>query len=318
MSTALVAGGGGFIGSHLCENLLASGRRVIAVDNFLTGRAENVAHLEGAAGFRLIEQDVSDRFSLDEPLDAVFHLASPASPRDFDKIPEQIMWVNALGTRNLCDLAQENKASFLFASTSEVYGDPLEHPQRETYFGNVNPTGPRSPYDEGKRFGEALVMMRRRVNSLNARMVRIFNTYGPRMREGDGRMSIEFVMQAIRGQPLSVVGDGSQTRSLCFVTDMAEGISRAMYRPDTEGQIFNLGNPAEHSVIEFAEMIREIAGSTSEIQHLPARPDDPRRRRPNIDRATAILDWRPKITPADGLRRTVDWYRERLALAEPK
>ena len=316
MKTALVAGGSGFIGSHLCDNLLGSGRRVIAVDSFLTGRPENVGHLDGCAAFRLIRHDVSEPLDLDEPIEAVFHLASPASPADFDKLPEQIMWVNALGTRNLCDLAQRQGARFLFASTSEVYGDPLEHPQSERYFGNVNPIGPRSPYDEGKRFGEALVMMRRRTRDLDARIVRIFNTYGPRMRQGDGRMSIQFVTQALRGEPLTIVGDGSQTRSLCFVTDMAEGIVRAMYKPHTDGQVFNLGNPIEHTVVDFADMIRDIAGSASEISRLPSRPDDPQRRRPNIDRAVEVLGWQPKVPPADGLIRTVDWYREQLALAE--
>ena len=317
MNTALVAGGAGFIGSHLCDLLLASGRRVIAVDSFLTGRPENVAHLAGRPDFRLVEHDVCEPVDVGEPVDAVFHLASPASPTDFDRIPEEIMWVNALGTRNLCDLAQRYGARLLLASTSEIYGDPLEHPQRETYFGNVNPIGPRSPYDESKRFGESLVMMRRRTQGLDARVVRIFNTYGPRMRVGDGRMSIEFVTRALRGEPLTVVGDGSQTRSLCFVTDMAKGIARAMYRSNTDGQVFNLGNPSEHSVTEFAELIRDIADSSSEIHHVPARPDDPQRRRPDIDRAREVLDWRPLVTPADGLRRTVDWYREHLALAEP-
>lgn len=317
MNTALVAGGAGFIGSHLCDGLLASGRRVIAVDSFLTGRPENVAHLADNPDFRLIEHDVCEPLDVAEPVDAVFHLASPASPTDFGRIPEEIMWVNALGARNLCDLAQRDGARLLMASTSEIYGDPLEHPQRETYFGNVNPIGLRSPYDESKRFAEALVMMRRRMHGLNARVVRIFNTYGPRMRVGDGRMSIEFVTNALRGEPLTVVGDGSQTRSLCFVTDMAEGISRAMYRPATDGQVFNLGNPSEHSVAEYAEWIRDIADSSSEIRHVPARPDDPQRRRPDIGRARKVLDWQPAVAPADGLRRTVDWYREHLALAEP-
>lgn len=289
---------------------------MIAVDSFLTGRPENVAHLAGNPDFRLIEHDVCEPLDVAEPVDAVFHLASPASPTDFDRIPEEIMWVNALGARNLCDLAQRDGARLLLASTSEIYGDPLEHPQRETYFGNVNPIGLRSPYDESKRFAEALVMMRRRMHGLNARVVRIFNTYGPRMRVGDGRMSIEFVTNALRGEPLTVVGDGSQTRSLCFVTDMAEGISRAMYRPATDGQVFNLGNPSEHSVAEYADWIRDIADSSSEIRHAPARPDDPQRRRPDIGRARKVLGWQPQVAPADGLRRTVDWYREHLALAE--
>ena len=317
VNTALVAGGAGFIGSHLCDRLLASGRRVIAVDSFLTGRPENVAHLAERPEFQLIEHDVCEPLDVEGPVEAVFHLASPASPTDFDRIPEEIMWVNALGTRNLCDLAQRDGARLLLASTSEIYGDPLEHPQRESYFGNVNPIGPRSPYDESKRFAESLVMMRRRMHGLNARVVRIFNTYGPRMRVGDGRMSIEFVTNALRGEPLTVVGDGSQTRSLCFVTDMAAGISRAMFRPDTDGQVFNLGNPSEHSVAEYAELIRDIADSSSEIRHVPARPDDPQRRRPDIGRAQEVLDWQPQISPADGLRQTVDWYREHLALAEP-
>jgi len=310
---SLVAGGAGFLGSHLCDALLASGHEVVALDNFITGSRENLAHLGDHPRFTLIERDVTE--PLDLQADAVFHLASPASPQDFATLPEAIMWVNVLGTRNLCDVAQANRAPFLFASTSEIYGEPLVHPQVETYHGNVNPIGPRACYDESKRFGEALVMSRRRTHGLNARIVRIFNTFGPRMRLGDGRMSIEFIRRALGGQPLPIWGDGSKTRSLCYVSDLVAGIARAMFQPNTDGGVFNLGSPEEHSVAYYAKLIIELTGSPSTIEYNPARPDDPSQRRPDITRARTVLDWSPQISQREGLAKTIAWYRERHAFA---
>ncbi len=316
MSTALIAGGAGFVGSHLVDLLLRDGHRVIAVDNFITGSRQNLAHHAENPRFRLLEHDVTEPLVLEQPVDAVFHLASPASPVDFETLPEEIIWVNTLGTRYLCDLAQAHGATLLFTSTSEAYGDPLEHPQRETYFGNVNSIGPRAPYDESKRLGEALVMSRRRRAGLNGRIVRIFNSYGPRMRLADGRMSVAFVRQALRGAPLTIWGDGQATRSLCYVSDLVEGIRRAMFRPNTDGQVFNLGNADERTVAEYARLIIELVGSDSSIEHREARPDDPQRRRPDISRAREILGWAPEVSQRDGFARTIAWYREQVALGD--
>ena len=313
MAIALVAGGAGFLGSHLCDLLIADGHQVIAVDNFVTGSRENVAHLQGHERFRLIEHDVIE--PLNATADVLFHLASPASPRDFDTLPEEIMWANVIGTRNLCDLARANGAHLLFTSTSEIYGDPLVHPQVETYNGNVNPTGPRACYDEAKRFGETLVMSRRRTDKINARIVRIFNTYGPRMRLGDGRMSVEFIRRALDGEPLPISGDGTKTRSLCYVSDLVEGIKRAMFTPNTDGQVFNLGSPDEHTVEYYARLVIELAGSSSTVEYLPERPDDPSQRRPDTTRARTILDWTPTVSQREGLARTIAWYREQHAVA---
>ncbi len=318
MSTLLVAGGAGFIGSHLSDRLLADGHRVIAVDNFVTGSPANVAHLGEHPDFSLIEHDVTEPLRIEKPLDGVFHLASPASPKDFETLPEEIMWTNVLGTRNLSDLARAHDARLLFASTSEVYGDPGQHPQPETYFGNVNSLGPRAPYDEGKRFGETLVMSRRRTHGIDARIVRLFNTYGPRMRPGDGRMSVHFIQQALNGEPLTVWGDGRNTRSLCYVTDLVAGLDRAMFGAGTDGEVFNLGAAEEHSVQYFAQTIVELAQSDSEITYLESRPDDPARRRPDVSKAMRVLGWEPVVSLRDGLLRTIAWHREQRAVVESR
>jgi dTDP-glucose 4,6-dehydratase len=311
VTTALVTGAAGFLGSHLCERLLADGMRVIGVDNFLTGRRQNLASLDGRDAFRFVEHNVCEPLAVDEPLDHVLHFASPASPIDYLELPIQTLKVGALGTHNALGLARAKGARFMLASTSEVYGDPLEHPQRETYWGNVNPIGPRGVYDEAKRFAEAITMAYHRAHGLEVRIVRIFNTYGPRMRLGDGRVVPAFMEQALEGRPLSVFGDGGQTRSFCFVDDLVDGIVRLLLS-DVEGPV-NIGNPQELTILEFAETILAATGSTSEIVYEPLPEDDPKVRRPDITRARSELGWEPKVSLADGLARTVDYFRDEVA-----
>lgn len=309
----LVAGGAGFIGSHLVERLLNEGHEVICLDNFLTGRRANVAHLQGRPGFALLEHDIIEPLAELRDIEAVYHLASPASPPGYQRHPVETLRVNSEGTRHLLDVALANNAPFLFASTSEAYGDPLEHPQREEYRGNVSSTGPRSMYDEAKRFGEALVMAYVRDKGANARIVRIFNTYGPNSDPGDGRLVPNFISQALRGEPLTIYGDGSQTRSLCYVSDMVEGLRQCMASRAAVGQVINLGNPDEHTVLEFAEIIRELAGSMSEFVFTePAVGDDPQRRQPDINRARELLGWQPEVWLEEGLRRTIAYFRKEL------
>jgi nucleoside-diphosphate-sugar epimerase len=310
---ALVAGGAGFIGSHLCDRLLAEGASVVCVDNLLTGSRANVAHLVGDGRFSFVQHDVVR--PLDLEVDTVFHLASPASPnpaspKSYLAHPIATALVNSQGTHALLELARRNGARFLFASTSEVYGDPLEHPQRETYWGNVNPIGIRACYDESKRFGEALVQSYRRQYDLDIRLVRIFNTYGPRCDPADGRVVPNFASQALAGEPITVYGDGSQTRSLCYVSDLVDGIWRAMTTDGARGDVFNLGNPEEHTILEYARLIRELSDSSSEIVFRPLPQDDPTRRRPDISKAQAVLDWQPRVALREGLLRTIAWYRE--------
>jgi UDP-glucuronate decarboxylase len=310
-----VAGGAGFIGSHLCERLLAEGAEVLCVDNLITGARANVRHLVDNPRFEFVEHDVTE--PLDVTADAIFHLASPASPnpaspRSYIAHPVETALANSQGTHRLLDLALRNHARLLFASTSEVYGDPLEHPQRETYFGNVNPNGVRSCYDESKRFGEALAMSYRRKYGTDIRIVRIFNTYGPRCDPEDGRLVPNFVSQALVGTPITVYGDGSQTRSLCYVSDLVDGIYRMMTSDAASGEVINLGNPREHTVLEYAHLIRELCDSSSEIVHEPLPPDDPTRRQPDISKARAVLAWEPRVTLEDGLRQTIEWYRSVL------
>jgi dTDP-glucose 4,6-dehydratase len=310
---AVITGGAGFLGSHLCERLLAEGHRVTCVDNLLTGNRDNLAHLFDRPEFRFVEHDVSKPFEIDGPVDYVLHFASPASPIDYLELPIQTLKVGSLGTHNTLGLAKAKQARFLLASTSEVYGDPLVHPQPETYWGNVNPVGPRGVYDEAKRFAEAMAMAYHRTHGLSVRIVRIFNTYGPRMRLRDGRVVPAFVSQALNGEPMTVFGDGSQTRSFCFVLDLVEGIYRLLLS-DIETP-FNIGNPHEMTILEFAKTIREATGSRSEIVFKPLPEDDPKTRRPDITQARTRLGWEPKVGLAEGLESTIRYFRAALEKA---
>jgi dTDP-glucose 4,6-dehydratase len=303
----LVTGAAGFLGSHLCDRLLALTHTVIGMDNLITGNPANLVHLEGHPGFRLVRQDVTTFIDVPGPLDGVLHFASPASPIDYLEYPIPTLKVGALGTHNTLGLAKAKGARFLLASTSEVYGDPLVHPQPETYWGNVNPVGPRGVYDEAKRFAEAITMAYHRYHGLDTRIVRIFNTYGPRMRPNDGRVVSNFIAQALRGEPLTVYGDGSQTRSFCYVDDLIDGIVRMFERGTDEPT--NLGNPDEFTVRQLAERVLALTGSRSPIVERPLPVDDPRVRRPDISRARATLGWEPRVPLDEGLRRTIEYLR---------
>ena len=305
---ALVTGGAGFIGSHLCERLLAEGYQVVCVDNLLTGSPENVAHLEGP-DFERVEHDVTRHIDLPGSLEEVYHFASPASPADFERIPLQILAVGALGTRNCLGLARAKGARFMLASTSEVYGDPLVHPQQEEYRGNVNQVGIRGVYDEAKRYAEAMTMAYRRHHGLDTRIVRIFNTHGPRMRPDDGRMVPNFIQQALAGKSLTVYGDGSQTRSVQYVDDLVEGVFRLMR--SEEGRPVNIGNPVELSVREISSIILEISDGGGGVTYEPLPEDDPKQRCPDITRAREVLGWEPQVPAAEGLRRTFEWFASR-------
>ena len=311
MKRALVAGGAGLIGSHLCEHLLERGYEVIGVDNFLSSSHNNVVPLVDRSGFSFLEHDVLAPLPDLDNLDEIYHLASPASPVFFESLAEDIAMVNSVGTWQLLQHARQHDATFLLASTSEVYGDPEKHPQHETYSGNVNTVGPRAPYDESKRFAETLTYLAATRYGVDARIVRIFNTYGPRMRVDDGRAIVDFIGRALRGEPLVIFGDGSQTRSWCFVTDMALGIHRAMICDVEPAFPINLGNPGEMTVLRIAEMVIEMAGSDSTLEFAPLPPDDPVRRRPDIGRARDLLAWEPRVTIEDGLAATVAWYRDK-------
>ncbi|OGK94995.1 MAG: NAD-dependent dehydratase [Candidatus Rokubacteria bacterium RIFCSPHIGHO2_12_FULL_73_22] len=306
----LVTGGAGFIGSHLCEFLLGRGAEVICMDNFITGSVDNLATVGDRPGFRLVRHDVTEYIDVKGPLDWVLHLASPASPRDYLELPIQTLKVGALGTHNALGLAKAKQARFLLASTSEVYGDPLVHPQREDYWGNVNPVGPRGVYDEAKRFAEAMTMAYHRTHRVDTRIVRIFNSFGPRMRLDDGRAIPAFMTQAIRGAPLTVFGDGSQTRSLQYISDLIDGVWRLMLSSVSEP--INIGNPQEMTVLELAKRIILLAGSRSEIVFHPLPEDDPKVRQPDIGRARTLLGWEPRVDVDEGLRLTLDWFRARL------
>jgi dTDP-glucose 4,6-dehydratase len=302
-----VSGAAGFIASHLCERLLARGWEVIGLDNLVTGCADNLAHLAGHPRFRLIQHDVSTPLHLDDHVDHVLHFASPASPVDFPAMPIQIVKVGTLGTHNMLGLALANGARFLLASTSEVYGDPLVHPQPETYWGNVNPIGPRGCYDEAKRCAEAFTMAYHRAHGLDTRIMRIFNTFGPRMRLDDGRAIPNFFAQALRGEALTVYGDGSQTRSLCYVDDLVDGALAVLDGPDP--MPFNIGTQDEVTMLELADLVRRLSGSRSEIEFRPLPQDDPRQRRPDTTRAREVLGWAPRTSMEDGLRRTLEYFR---------
>jgi nucleoside-diphosphate-sugar epimerase len=318
--TALVSGGAGFIGSHLCERLIKDGYRVICVDNFLTGSKDNVSELMNNNRFLLVNADVTKRLPdviNDESIDFIFHLASPASPNAQSPIsymayPLETMDVNSVGTRRLLQLARKKKAKFLFASTSEVYGDPKVHPQTENYWGYVNPNGPRSCYDESKRFGEALTMVYVRKLGVNCRIVRIFNTYGPRMDIQDGRAIVNFIVQALQNKPITIYGKGKQTRSFCFVDDMVAGLKKAMFTAETKGEVFNIGNPDEYTILELAGKIKRAIKSESKITYQPLPPDDPSKRKPDITKAKKVLNWKPKVSFAQGLDKTIKFFREKL------
>jgi dTDP-glucose 4,6-dehydratase len=305
----LVTGGAGFLGSHLCDALIGRGDAIVCVDDLSTGRAENVRHLIGGPGFEFADADVSQGIDLRGPFDAVAHLASPASPPAYLQRPIETLAVGSRGTESALRLAEREQARFVLASTSEVYGDPEVHPQPEDYWGNVNPVGPRSVYDEAKRFSEALTTAYRTARGVNTGIVRIFNTYGPRMAAGDGRIVTNFVTQAMTGRPLTVYGDGRQTRSFCYVDDLIRGLV-AMIDSADRGPI-NLGNPEEFEVGAFASLVLSITGSASPITHLPLPAEDPTRRRPVIDRAAERLGWEPEISVEEGVRRMVDWFRSR-------
>jgi nucleoside-diphosphate-sugar epimerase len=311
----LVAGGAGFIGSHVCEALLEQGHDVVCVDNFLTGSSENVAHLEPRSGFELIRADVAD--VRDVAADVILHLASPASPIDYDRHPLETMRANALGTWRLLELAAARQARMVFTSTSEVYGDPLVHPQPETYWGNVDPIGPRSCYDESKRFAEALITAFRRKHGVHAAIVRLFNTYGPRMRMDDGRLIPELMASALANRPLTVHGTGEQTRSFCYISDLVRGILLVAHDPASDGEVLNIGNPHEVSILDVAERVRQLTGASSVIRFDDRRPGDPERRRPDIGRMQARYGWQPMVELSDGLRLTMEAFADKVQSNDP-
>jgi dTDP-glucose 4,6-dehydratase len=307
----VISGASGFIGSHMCDRLVSDGHAVIGLDNFLTGSERNIAHLRGNQAFQLIRHDITEPLAIDGPVDCVINMASPASPKDYLEYPVETLEVGSLGTRNMLHLALAKQARFLLTSTSECYGDPLVHPQVETYWGNVNPVGPRSCYDESKRFAEALTMAFHRKHGLPTNIARIFNTYGPRMKLNDGRVVPAFLDQALRGQPITVFGDGSQTRSFCYVSDMVEGLCRLMM--SDERYPVNLGNPQELTIGEFAERIVRLTRSASKITRLPLPEDDPKQRKPDISKADRVLGWVPKVPLEEGLQLTIAYFQQMQA-----
>ncbi|HSE52955.1 MAG TPA: UDP-glucuronic acid decarboxylase family protein [Gemmatimonadales bacterium] len=311
----VLTGAAGFIGSHLTDRLLAEGHEVIGLDNLLTGDRRNLSHLKRGARFRLVEQDVSQPFRVDGAVDGVLHFASAASPPDYQQWPIETLMVGSYGTHRGLALAQEKGARFFLASTSEVYGDPLVHPQPESYRGNVNPVGPRAMYDEAKRFAEAITSSFHRTYGTDTRIVRIFNTYGPRMRPEDGRVVSNFIVQALRGEPITIYGDGSQSRSFCYVSDLVDGIYRLFQSDRTEPT--NLGNPAEFTVAELAELVLELTGSRSPVVRKPLPEDDPKVRQPDITHAKAALGWQPRVPLRDGLARTIEYFTRRLERPAP-
>ncbi|HYI61191.1 MAG TPA: UDP-glucuronic acid decarboxylase family protein [Acidimicrobiales bacterium] len=313
MARVVVTGGAGFLGSHLCDALLARGDEVVCLDNLATGSTANVEHLAGRADFTFVEHDVSTHVEVPGPVDAVMHLASPASPVDYLRMPIQTLKVGSLGTHNTLGLAKAKGARYFLASTSEVYGDPLVHPQPEDYWGNVNPIGPRGVYDEAKRFAEAMTMAYHRHHGLDVRVVRIFNTYGPRMRPDDGRALSNFIVAALRGEPLTVFGDGTQTRSVTYVDDEIRGFL-ALLDSDVVGAPVNIGNPCELTITELAALVLDVTGSSSEVVHRELPVDDPRQRRPDITLAGQRLGWEPTVEAREGIARTAEWFSARLGL----
>jgi dTDP-glucose 4,6-dehydratase len=312
----LIAGAAGFIGSHLCDRLISENHRIVAVDNFITGSRNNVEHLLAHKNFSLIEQDITETFEVEGLVDAVMNLASPASPKDYLANPIETLEVGSAGSRNLLEITRRHGARYMITSTSECYGDPLEHPQSETYWGNVNSVGPRSCYDESKRYAEAITMAYHRKFGLRTNIARIFNTYGPRMQLDDGRVVPAFIDQALRGEPLTVFGTGSQTRSFCYVADMVDGLCR-LAQCDERYPV-NLGNPVEMTILEFAERIKTAAGVVAPIEFRPLPEDDPKRRRPDIAKAKRLLGWEPKVELDEGLRETIAYFRGKVKLAQPQ
>ncbi len=312
----LITGCAGFLGSHLVDRFLADGHHVVGLDNYLTGASRNIAHLSNQPRFSFVEADASLPITCDGPLDGILHLASPASPIDYLEYPVETLKVGAMGTYNALELAKAKGARFFLASTSEVYGDPLVHPQPESYWGNVNPVGPRGVYDEAKRYAEAMTMAYHRTHNVDTRIVRIFNTYGTRMRERDGRVVSNLIVQALRGLPLTIYGDGQQSRSFCFVDDEIEGLYRLFHHGDSEPT--NIGNPGEFTVLELAQIVRELTGTTADLVLRPLPIDDPKVRQPDISRARAMLGWEPKIDLREGIRRTVLYFADVLNVPAPK
>ena len=306
----LITGGAGFIGSHLCEYLLEKEYYVICMDNFITGNKGNVSHLKDSENFEIVNHDITKYIDIKGELDYILHFASPASPIDYLKLPIQTLKVGSLGTHNALGLAKKKKSKFLLASTSEVYGDPLINPQPETYWGNVNPIGPRGVYDEAKRFAEAMTMAYHRVHKIDTRIVRIFNTYGPRMRRNDGRVVPNFITQALKNEPITVYGDGKQTRSFCYISDLIHGIYRLMLSDENEP--VNLGNPEETTILEFANLVKEITKSDSKIIFKELPVDDPRVRRPDISKARQVLEWEPWVGLENGLKETIEWFSKNI------
>jgi len=311
MPRAVVTGGAGFLGSHLCDRLFAEGVDVVVIDNLVTGSHTNIGHLLSNPHFQFLQHDATEPYEVDGPVEYVFHLASPASPIDFPTKPIEILRVNSLGTENALKLAHEKGARFFYASTSEVYGDPLVHPQVEEYWGNVNPIGVRSVYDESKRYGESITMAYRRLHGVDTKIVRIFNTYGPRMRLSDGRVVPNFIGQALRGEPITVYGTGQQTRSFCYCSDLIDGFWR-LVNSDQSGPI-NIGNPTERTMLEFAQEIKTLCNSESEIVYEELKtPDDPKQRRPDITKAQTLLGWEPKVSLQEGLQKTIAYFQTRI------
>ncbi|GCE11793.1 UDP-glucuronic acid decarboxylase family protein [Tengunoibacter tsumagoiensis] len=307
----VVTGGAGFIGSNLCTRLLAEGHSVLCVDNFITGSHDNIAPLLSHPNFTFLQHDVTIPFEFEA--EAIFHLASPASPVGYMEHPIETILVNSQGTYQMLEQARKQNASFLISSTSEIYGDPLIHPQREDYWGNVNPIGPRACYDESKRLGETLTMEYYRQYQTDVRIVRIFNTYGPNSQIEDGRMIPNFITRALKNEPITIYGDGNKTRSITYVSDLVDGLLRAMFKPGTIGEVFNLGSTEEHTVLEYAHMIIRLCNASSTIVFEPSRVDDPERRRPNPTKAQQILGWQRQVSMEDGLRQTIEWFGKRIA-----
>jgi len=312
MKKVLITGAAGFIGSHLCDRFIKEGFYVIGIDSFLTGSPDNIAHLIGNEKFKFIKYDVTNFIYISDEIDIILHFACPASPVDYLNHPIHTMKVDSLGTINTLGLAKAKKARYIFASTSEIYGDPRVHPQPETYWGNVNSIGPRSVYDEAKRFSEALTMAYYRKYKIDIRIVRIFNTYGPRMRMNDGRVVPNFITQALKNKPITVYGEGTQTRSFCYIDDLIEGISRMATMDKLNGEIINLGNPDEYKIIDFAQIIKELTNSKSPIVFKPIPQDDPKQRKPDITKVKTTLKWQPKVGLNEGLKKTIGWFKEKI------